>query len=230
MKNLLTYILVLFSSVVLAQQKGIVTYEIVIGDDPRALLRETDTQRLRNAQSLAEELSFNLYFSSTESFFEINEKPIDTDYFSDLFAESATNPEYSVYSDLKKQSYSYSFFSTFKSETFLLTDRANYQWNITDESKTIDHILVYKAIGKTRDNLEIEAWFAPEIPISAGPEIYMGLPGLILELQKGYTKYVSKKIEFTDQYTQKIKNDLKGISINEAEKEKMLQEKINNFK
>ena len=68
MKKLSTYILVLFSSVALAQQKGIVTYEIAIGDDPRALLRETDTQRLRNAQGLAEELSFNLYFRLRKAF------------------------------------------------------------------------------------------------------------------------------------------------------------------
>lgn len=210
--------------------QGIVTYEIVIGDDPRALLREIDTQRLRNAQRLAQELSFNLYFTPLESSFEINELPIDSHYFSNLFVESATNPEYTVYSNLNKNEYSYSFFNKFKSQTYLLKDKANYQWHITDENKIIDNITVYKAFGMTHDKRKIEAWFAPEIPVSSGPEIYIGLPGLILELQIGYTKYITKKIVFTDKYINNIKKPIEGKPITENDYLKILEEEVNHYR
>lgn len=216
MKTLSLFLLFIISNFAFAQKmQGIITYEMVIGDDPRALLREVDTQRLRNAQKLAQELSFNLYFTSSESYFEINELPIDHRYFSNLFVESATKPEYSVFSNLNTNEYSYSFFNKFKSQTYLLKDKTNYNWDISEVSKVIDNITVYKATGLTRDNRKIEAWFAPEIPVSSGPEIYIGLPGLILELQIDYTKYITKKIIFTDKYTKNIK---KSQRVNQLQK------------
>ncbi len=225
MKTLYIFLLLVINNIVFAQQpQGIITYEIVLGDDPRALMREVDTQRLRNAQKLAQELSFNLYFTGSESYFEINELPIDTKYFSNLFVESSTQPEYSVYCNLNQEEYSYNFFNKFKSQTYLLKDKANYKWNITNESKIINNITVYKAIGKTLENEKIEAWFAPEIPVSAGPEIYMGLPGLILEMQIGYTKYVTKKIEFTENYIKNIKKISEGKPINQTDYLKILEE------
>ncbi|UUV21735.1 GLPGLI family protein [Paenimyroides aestuarii] len=230
MKTKFLYLL-FFTSVCFAQKTtGVVTYEITIGDDPRALLREIDKQTLRNAQKLASEIEFNLYFTSTESYFEISSLPIDYNYFSDLFIESSTQPEYSVYCNLTNKEYTYSFYYEFKSEHYLLKDKANYNWNITAESKSIDNFTVYKAVGTTPDEQKIEAWFAPEIPVAAGPEIYMNLPGLILELQIGYTMYAAKKIEFTNNYTQKIAPITKGKQINEADFLRITNEEVEYYR
>jgi len=57
-------ILFLFISVfTYSQTSGKITYELVLGDDPRELLREIDVQRLRTAQVLSSDLIFNLYFT-----------------------------------------------------------------------------------------------------------------------------------------------------------------------
>jgi GLPGLI family protein len=63
----------------------------------------------------------------------------------------------------------------------------NFNWKIADESKLINGLLAIKATGKHYDiirdkQFDLTAWFVPSIPISSGPDIYNGLPGLIVEL------------------------------------------------
>ena len=38
-------------------------------------------------------------------------------------------------------------------------------------------------------NDSVTAWFSPEIPVSEGPDVYAGLPGLILDLEDGQNVY-----------------------------------------
>jgi GLPGLI family protein len=57
------------------------------------------------------------------------------------------------------------------------------KWKMMSEMKEVAGHLCLKAI--THDSIKgqkIVAWFAQDIPVSAGPERYCGLPGLILEL------------------------------------------------
>lgn len=82
------------------------------------------------------------------------------------------------------------------------------KWKITKETKIING---YKAIKATSDSYEISkddpyyfgeviAWFTTEIPISAGPGRYAGLPGLILEIdyEKCSSQYKLKTIDFNN--------------------------------
>ena len=46
---------------------------------------------------------------------------------------------------------------------------------------------------KMRD-VEVVAWFTPEIPVSSGPSWYQGLPGLILEVSDDDTTILCTKI------------------------------------
>lgn len=75
-------------------------------------------------------------------------------------------------------------------------------WEIKDETKTILGYKVQKAIVKKHrlNNDEIEngygeaiAWFAIDLPNSAGPLEFWGLPGIILELT--FSKYTSIVIQ-----------------------------------
>lgn len=102
------------------------------------------------------------------------------------------------------------YFSRVSNELYKTLDDVNikvdndFNWTLLDDSKTIDNYVCYKAICtisfKTRHGntgtREITAWYTPQINFNYGPNGYMGLPGLILELEYNKTKLVAKKIEF----------------------------------
>ena len=61
-------------------------------------------------------------------------------------------------------------------------DTPTFTWSITGQKKTISGYETQLATCLFRGR-SYEAWFAPSIPISAGPNLFGGLPGLILELR-----------------------------------------------
>lgn len=75
---------------------------------------------------------------------------------------------------------------------------ANLKWAINENfSKEIFGYTCYKAnsiVIKGKREIEVEAWFTEDIPISNGPGFYHGLPGLILELREGNKKIVVNDI------------------------------------
>ena len=67
------------------------------------------------------------------------------------------------------------------SQTFRFEDKIPYiEWQIQDESKSILGYTCQKAIGQLY-NREWTVWFTMDIPVSEGPWLLEGLPGLILE-------------------------------------------------
>ena len=80
-------------------------------------------------------------------------------------------------------------------KTYLIEDCfPEFEWEIKNEQKII---LGYKCIKAEIPNYfgrKVESWFAPKIPISNGPEEFLGLPGLILELSYGKRNYLAKSI------------------------------------
>ena len=55
------------------------------------------------------------------------------------------------------------------------------QWNITNVTDTISGLYCQQAKIKYGGR-DYTAWFAPEIPISDGPYVFSGLPGLIVKI------------------------------------------------
>jgi len=62
-----------------------------------------------------------------------------------------------------------------------MKEQLQLDWTITNEKKTIKAIHCQKAITQYGGRTYI-AWFAPSIPISDGPYVFNGLPGLILQI------------------------------------------------
>jgi len=60
-------------------------------------------------------------------------------------------------------------------------DKKSFQWEIKEDTLTINNLLCQKAELKFGNRKWI-AWFAAEIPISDGPYKFSGLPGLIIKL------------------------------------------------
>jgi GLPGLI family protein len=83
---------------------------------------------------------------------------------------------------------------------FLLPIEENLKWNISSEKKKIGIYKTQKATV-TYGNREWTAWFTNEIPISEGPYIFNGLPGLIISIVDNSGDYQFDLIQ-----TKKLKN------------------------
>ncbi|WP_341227309.1 GLPGLI family protein [uncultured Arcticibacterium sp.] len=97
----------------------------------------------------------------------------------------------------------------------------NQQWRIMNDLKEIQGHLCMKAIRTdTVKKQEIVAWFAADIPVSMGPELCYGLPGLILglDINNGNVIIEADKLELFDEPMEvKLPKKMKGkvISLND---------------
>jgi GLPGLI family protein len=84
-----------------------------------------------------------------------------------------------VYNDLTSQT------STIQKkifeEAYLLKDSTrNIKWKITDENREIAGYSCRRANAMVMDSVYVVAYYTDQIPVSSGPEIFTGLPGMIL--------------------------------------------------
>ncbi len=82
---------------------------------------------------------------------------------------------------------------------FLLTDKdKNPAWKLTGEQKKMLGFVCQKATLEVDSTTSLAVWFTPQIPVSTGPSIYAGLPGLILDfdMNNGQRTMVATQVEF----------------------------------
>ena len=109
-------------------------------------------------------------------------------------------------------------------------------WKLGSEKKKV---LEYTCMNATviLDDQEIVAWFSPEIPVSLGPSIFGGLPGLILAVERnGETAYVATSVHLAPPAEEALAKPDKGseVSVQEfaaiqEEKEKEWEENSNSY-
>lgn len=78
--------------------------------------------------------------------------------------------------------------------------------------------------------IEITAWYTPEIPINQGPENYWGLPGLILEVNDGKTTILCSKVVLNSKDKVEIKAPTTGKEISQKEYDETVVNKMNEFR
>lgn len=76
------------------------------------------------------------------------------------------------------------------------------------------------------EEIEITAWFTPQIPISNGPGEYGGLPGLIMELSFYRTTILCSKIVLNTKKADKIDRPKKGQKVTREEYNKIMTQKM----
>lgn len=102
-------------------------------------------------------------------------------------------------------------------DTYQIIDKPfDWNWQITDEIKEIAGYSCRKAISNLM-SYRFEAWFTEDIPVSAGPDKFDGLPGLILCLRIGGTEIIAYSIKFSDQPAVINKPVFKGKTYSFAE-------------
>ncbi len=81
------------------------------------------------------------------------------------------------------------------------------KWKIGNETRKIAGWECRKAIGIIDDSFYVVAFYCPEIVSQGGPELFSGLPGMILGLAipRIYTTWFATKIEIANIDETKIK-------------------------
>jgi len=78
------------------------------------------------------------------------------------------------------------------------------------------------------DGKKILAWFTPDIPISAGPERYYGLPGLMLEVNvnQGQVVWLANSIDPSDPHEDLLAEPKEGKKVKPDQYKEIQEEKI----
>lgn len=74
--------------------------------------------------------------------------------------------------------------------------------------------------------IEITAWYTPEIPVNQGPENYWGLPGLIMEVSTGKTVILCSKVVLNPKDKKDIKAPTKGKAVSQKEFDEIVKKKM----
>ncbi len=75
------------------------------------------------------------------------------------------------------------------------------------------------------EEIEVTAWYTPQIPVSNGPGEYSGLPGLIMELNFYRTTLLCSKIVMNPKNPEKIEKPKKGKKVSREEYITIVKEK-----
>ena len=201
---------------------------------------ETEMQKqIREMIHKQYERTFILTFNKAESIYEQEEqleKPKPTSGFQiTVDGLKSKNP---LYKNTQTNQFTHSK-EAYGKRFLIEDDLETIKWNSTKETKMIGKYLCIKATAVTlvddfykEDNkkekqkeLKITAWYTPEIPVSTGPELFNGLPGLILELHKDKMHYVCNKIILNPKEKTEIVAPKKGEKVTQKEFDKMNQKK-----
>lgn len=104
------------------------------------------------------------------------------------------------YTDLTEK-ITYQNFPLYGSNFNVIMDKN--EWIITNETKTIDRFLCFKALSSK--NQEFTVWFTYDIPIGSGPLDFTNAPGLIMEVNAGSQKYILESMIFEKLKFNKVK-------------------------
>lgn len=200
----------------------------------------------------ATEKNYILEFNSNSSYFNEEER-LDPNGQAGGFnwMQFVTGPAGgSIYKDLQSKTYINK--RELFGKVFLVKDSISpSKWVLTGESKQIGIYSAYKAtitreveerafgfgnrnnsseetnnppLSKTRE-VVMSAWFTPQIPVSTGPAMYGGLPGLILEINDDRTTMLCTKVILNPKEKIKIKAPSKGKEVTLVEFEQIAKEK-----
>lgn len=101
-----------------------------------------------------------------------------------------------VYTDLKAGNVK--SLKTVYEQKYLVQDSLRkLEWKDKDEIRIIAGYKCHKAVSIICDTVYVVAFYAEDIPVTGGPEMFSGLPGMILELAvpRLHTTWVATKVE-----------------------------------
>ena len=105
-------------------------------------------------------------------------------------------------------------------EKFLVQDSMRKtEWKIMDEVRMLANYKCRKAVGKICDSVYIVAFYTEDIMVSGGPEMFSGLPGMILEIAipRLYSTWIATKLNIEPPKPEILKAPEKGKKVTQKE-------------
>ncbi len=118
-------------------------------------------------------------------------------------------------------------------QKFLVEDSMRQiEWKISDEIRTIADYKCRKAVGKILDSVYVVAFYTEDIMVSGGPEMFSGLPGMILQIAipRLNTTWIATKIEVVAPKESDFAISAKGKKVNQKELYDNLRESLKDWK
>ncbi len=163
----------------------------------------------------------NKYYKNTKEKVYLDQREFYGKNF--LIRDTLPNLEWKLVNETKK----IGKYICFKAVAIKQDDQLNFREIRSQIRKSRDQSTTEKIKSpKEIKNIEVVAWYSPEIPISQGPGEYWGLPGLILEIQEKNTTLLCNKIVLNAQLEDVIKIPKKGKKVNQEDFESIVKQKI----
>ena len=164
---------------------------------------------------------FELTFNPNESIYKkVPQKKISKKMSSQIVTDK-------LYKNLGNKIYKHQ--KEFLNKRFIIIDSlVSGDWKISSSTKKIGKYTCYKAEMNLKrkkvfkgeiiqEVIKIIAWYTPEIPVNNGPELYSGLPGLILEINDGKKTILCTSVSINSKNKIKIKTPIKGKKVTQEE-------------
>lgn len=117
-------------------------------------------------------------------------------------------------------------------EQFLLKDTLRkINWKITGETRDIAGYTCRRANALVMDSVYVVAFYTDEIPVSAGPESFTGLPGMILQVALPHENisWIATKVTDMTIPDGKVIAPVKGKAVNKKQLKAKLNDVITNW-
>lgn len=158
---------------------------------------------------------FELYFDTKHSLYKPGKESEQT---TNMWFARTPAAENIVYTDL--QTHQVTAQKQVYEEKFLVKDTMRkMEWKIMDEVRTIANYKCRKALGVMYDSVYVVAFYAEDIPASGGPEMFSGLPGMILEvaIPRLHTTWIASRVEYTKPDDKEMVPPKKGKEVTQEE-------------
>jgi len=205
----------------------------------------------RIKKRMSEPQNFQLFFDQTQSLYKKEEK-LDSPQggrggMSMRFGGGASSITHTDFANRKQTSQQELF-----GKMFLVSKNMKQRkWNFTGASKQIGQYTAYEATyvymksstsfrmsfrNRAKDEekeeeapkkapVTVSVWFTPDIPISAGPASYFGLPGLVLMAQDDNRVLVCTEVQMNIKDKIKLEAPRKGQAVTQEEFSKIREKK-----
>ena len=181
---------------------------------------EKDRVKLTWGNDNEDKTKMTLFFTPTQSKYTYDENQEEEDR-----RYSWRKREYLIFRDFEQETKTEII--EMLGKTYVIEDSLRIpKWKVMNKIKEIAGQLCMLAVTEdTIKNQKIEAWFAHDLPVPAGPGQYFGLPGLIMELDinEGDVVITAQKVEMKPIVEEiKLPKKIKGKKLTTKEYDELI--------